>query len=182
MMMSSDIAVVQKTRPTNSDQAPAAATQAVLVQSDPIPEGAQQVNGIDFNHHAGGDLTVKQMIDGMTHMGFQASAVADAVRIINDMVRAPSFLLLQMPRILLTCCRESGRMSRLGLALRSSLAIHPTSFLRDCGKRCDTWCNTNMSPPSSPPLGVSKKISSNAWGRLIWAPLRHLGPPYEQRG
>jgi deoxyhypusine synthase len=48
----------------------------------------QKVRGIDFDaHHA--DITVADLVDGMAHMGFQASAVADAVQIINQMVRQP---------------------------------------------------------------------------------------------
>ena len=66
---------------------PSKATDAVLVASDPVPEGMQEVQGIDFNDHHGTDITVADLVDGMANMGFQASAVGDAVRIINKMVR-----------------------------------------------------------------------------------------------
>ena len=72
-----------------SETAPSKATDAVLLHSDPIPDGAQKVHGIDFNAHRAADITVAELVAGMTNMGFQASAVADAVHIINQMVRQP---------------------------------------------------------------------------------------------
>ena len=39
--------------------------EAVLVKSDPIPEGAQEVSGIEFNNCADRDITVAEMVDGM---------------------------------------------------------------------------------------------------------------------
>jgi deoxyhypusine synthase len=68
---------------------PSKATDAVLLVSDPVPEGVQQVQGVDFNAHHAADITVAELVDGMANMGFQASAVADAVQIINQMVRPP---------------------------------------------------------------------------------------------
>ncbi|KAL2004604.1 hypothetical protein VTN00DRAFT_3340 [Thermoascus crustaceus] len=64
---------------------PSTATDAVLVASEPVPEGVRQVRGVDFNRYQGRDITVADMVEHMAAMGFQASAVADAVRIINDM-------------------------------------------------------------------------------------------------
>ena len=69
--------------------APAAATSAVLRPSDPAPAGARKVEGIDFDHYAGRNITVDELVRGLATTGFQASAVADAVRIINDMVPSP---------------------------------------------------------------------------------------------
>lgn len=66
---------------------PSKATDAVLVASDPVAEGVQQVHGIEFNDYHDADITVTELVDGMAKMGFQASAVGDAVRIINEMVR-----------------------------------------------------------------------------------------------
>ncbi|KAG5298670.1 deoxyhypusine synthase [Histoplasma ohiense] len=43
------------------------------------------VTGIDFNEYAGRDITVAELVDGIAGMGFQASAMGDAVQIINDM-------------------------------------------------------------------------------------------------
>lgn len=67
-------------------QRPTIATDAVLKPSDPV-DGARQVKGVEFDDFRERDMTVKEMVTGMASMGFQASAVADAVRIINDMVR-----------------------------------------------------------------------------------------------
>lgn len=74
----------------SENAAPSKATEAVLVASEAVPEDAQKVEGIDFNKYGSDhDITVKEMVQGMAHMGFQATAVSEAVRIINDMVRAP---------------------------------------------------------------------------------------------
>ena len=75
----------------SNNPAPAEATAAVLHSSDPVPEGSQAVNGINFDDYTGRDITVSELVNGMKNMGFQASAVGEAVRIINDMVR-PSYL------------------------------------------------------------------------------------------
>ncbi|KAH7021174.1 Deoxyhypusine synthase [Microdochium trichocladiopsis] len=72
---------------TNDDanRPPAAATNAVLVQSAEVPAGTQKVEEIDFNSFRGRPITVEDMMAGMKHMGFQASSMGEAVRIINDM-------------------------------------------------------------------------------------------------
>ncbi len=74
-------------KPSSEAAPPSKATDAVLVASVPVPEGVQKVQGIEFNDHRGTDITVAELVDGMANMGFQASAVGDAVRIINEMVR-----------------------------------------------------------------------------------------------
>lgn len=66
--------------------APSAVTDAVLKPSDAMPEGSQKVEELDFNKFAGRSVTVEELISGMTNMGFQATSIGDAVRIINDMV------------------------------------------------------------------------------------------------
>ncbi|KZF20546.1 putative deoxyhypusine synthase [Xylona heveae TC161] len=65
--------------------APSKATDAVLKPSDPVPSDAVKVSGIEFNEYANRSITVEELVAGMTNMGFQASAVGDAVRIINGM-------------------------------------------------------------------------------------------------
>lgn len=70
----------------SSSAPPALATGAVLVPSVEMPEGSQKVEELDFNKFAGRSITVDELLEGMKHMGFQASSVAEAVRIINDMV------------------------------------------------------------------------------------------------
>jgi deoxyhypusine synthase len=72
--------------PNGDLQRPSGAAAAVLKPSDPVPEGAKKVQGIDFNDYAGRSITVEDLIGGMANMGFQASSVGDAVRIINGMV------------------------------------------------------------------------------------------------
>ena len=67
--------------------APDEAKDAVFVTSNPVPAGSLSVRGIDFNLHSDEDLSVVDLVDGMSTMGFQASAIGDAVRIINEMVR-----------------------------------------------------------------------------------------------
>ena len=68
---------------------PSTAADAVLKASAPVPPGAKKVQGIDFSDFAGKDITVAEMIAAMADTGFQASAVSEAVRIINDMVGEP---------------------------------------------------------------------------------------------
>ena len=70
----------------NHGPLPTSAADAVLKASAPVPEGAQRVRGIEFDRFEGRDITVDEMVAGMAGMGFQASAVSEAVRIINDMV------------------------------------------------------------------------------------------------
>jgi len=69
-----------------SGQPPAAATAAVLVQSEEMPDNAQRVEELDFNKLKGRPITVDDLLQGMKHMGFQATSMAEAIRIINEMV------------------------------------------------------------------------------------------------
>ncbi|KAK4159471.1 putative Deoxyhypusine synthase [Cladorrhinum sp. PSN259] len=66
-------------------QPPSAATEAVLVQSIEMPEDAQKVEELDFNKFKGRPITADDLLQGMKHMGFQASSMCEAVRIINEM-------------------------------------------------------------------------------------------------
>lgn len=72
--------------PTNGD-APGLAADAVLRASAPVPDDAKQIQGIDFDQYSSKPITVEEMVSGMSTMGFQASALAEAVQIINKMVR-----------------------------------------------------------------------------------------------
>ena len=65
---------------------PATAAEAVLMKSEAMPAGSKQVEELDFNKFAGSKVTVEDLIGGMANMGFQASSVGEAVKIINDMV------------------------------------------------------------------------------------------------
>ena len=73
------------------NKSPTAAVDAVFKPSDAVPGGTPQVRGIEFGAFRDRDMTVQDLVAGMANMGFQASAVADAVRIINDMVRPTGF-------------------------------------------------------------------------------------------
>ena len=65
---------------------PPAAADAVLKVSAPLPKDVGEVRGIDFDHYKSKDITVRQLVADMGSMGFQASAVSEAARIINGMV------------------------------------------------------------------------------------------------
>ena len=69
-----------------ANKVPSLASEAVLKQSEPVAAGMREVDGIDFDDYVGRDISVSELIAGMTNMGFQASAVTEATRIINDMV------------------------------------------------------------------------------------------------
>ncbi|KAL8397151.1 hypothetical protein RB594_004024 [Gaeumannomyces avenae] len=66
-------------------QPPTQAKDAVLVQSVEMPEGSQKVEELDFNKFKGRPITAEDLLEGMKHMGFQASSMSEAVRIINEM-------------------------------------------------------------------------------------------------
>lgn len=65
---------------------PPSATGAVLLASEPVPEGTHEVSGVDFDRFKGRDITATELVENMVHMGFQGSAVAEGARIMNDMV------------------------------------------------------------------------------------------------
>lgn len=66
-------------------KAPFGATDAVLKPSEPVPDGATEVQGIDFDNYADRSITVDELVAGMASMGFQATSVGEAVRIIEGM-------------------------------------------------------------------------------------------------
>ncbi|EFE37418.1 hypothetical protein TRV_07899 [Trichophyton verrucosum HKI 0517] len=70
---------------TSENVAPEGAKAAVLVPSEAIPEDAKQVKGLEFDQYAERDITAAELVENMATMGFQASAVAEAARVINDM-------------------------------------------------------------------------------------------------
>jgi len=69
-----------------SSGVPSSVADAVLVPSGEMPAGSQKVEELDFNKFAGRAITVDDLVGGMNNMGFQASSIGEAVRIINDMV------------------------------------------------------------------------------------------------
>ncbi|KAM7208548.1 Deoxyhypusine synthase [Naviculisporaceae sp. PSN 640] len=68
-----------------SNQVPSSVADAVLVKSAEMPEGSQRVEELDFNDFKGRPITAEDLLNGMKHMGFQASSIGEAVRIINEM-------------------------------------------------------------------------------------------------
>ncbi|KAK8862136.1 Deoxyhypusine synthase [Apiospora arundinis] len=77
----------QTTAAGDDHKPPSGATAAVLVPSEALPENAQKVQEIDFNAllASGRPITVDDLMTSMPFMGFQASAMGEAVRIINGM-------------------------------------------------------------------------------------------------
>ncbi|KAL8790843.1 MAG: hypothetical protein Q9195_006168 [Heterodermia aff. obscurata] len=76
--------------PTTTDSqahksVPSSAADAILKASAPLPEDFHEVRGIEFDDFKDKNITVSQLVAGMARMGFQASAVSDAVRIIKGM-------------------------------------------------------------------------------------------------
>ena len=76
--------------PVTGTAPPSSATTAVLVPSIAMPDNVRKVRGVDFNDYTEVDITVPELVAHMSTMGFQASAVADAVRLIDEMVRLPN--------------------------------------------------------------------------------------------
>lgn len=66
--------------------APSGATDAVLKPSDPVPENAIPVKGLDFDDFAGRNITAAELVENMAQMGFQATSIGQAVEIVNGMV------------------------------------------------------------------------------------------------
>ena len=66
-----------------SDAAPQLSTDAVLKPSEAVPTGTRVVKGFEFNQYTNKTIPVEDIISGMASMGFQASSLAEAVRIIN---------------------------------------------------------------------------------------------------
>ncbi|KAI5787248.1 deoxyhypusine synthase [Geopyxis carbonaria] len=68
-----------------AEERPSVSTDAVLKPSDPVPASWKEVKGVEFNDHAGEDITVAQLLAGMSHMGFQASNLSRAAQTIDAM-------------------------------------------------------------------------------------------------
>ena len=58
----------------------------VFGHSAEMPEGTPRVSGIEFNDYKDRDMTVAEMVNHMTNVGYQATAVAEAARIMDIMV------------------------------------------------------------------------------------------------
>lgn len=106
-----------KNQNLSTKNAPDAATHAVLKPSAPVAAGARIVRGLEFNDFGSKTLTVEDLVENMSGMGFQATAVAEAVRIVNDMVclRIHDQLALRTTTELIKT-REHGEMPKHALA------------------------------------------------------------------
>ncbi|KAG9077267.1 Deoxyhypusine synthase, partial [Ceratobasidium sp. UAMH 11750] len=67
--------------PPGSSALPAAAAAAVLVQSQPVPDDAIPVRGPDFDK----PLDLNTLLGGYEQIGFQATSLGRAIRIVNKM-------------------------------------------------------------------------------------------------
>lgn len=71
----------------SSSAPPAKATDAVLVQSEPVSEDAREVKGIDWTAlPTEARSIISDFVLNLSEQGFQSSSIGDAIRIINDMV------------------------------------------------------------------------------------------------
>jgi deoxyhypusine synthase len=71
----------------NGTAPPSRATDAVLVRSDPVPDDAAQVGGIDWTALPAEQRTIiADFVGNLSKQGFQSSSIGDAIDIINDMV------------------------------------------------------------------------------------------------
>ncbi|KAI9883244.1 MAG: Deoxyhypusine synthase [Watsoniomyces obsoletus] len=75
---------------TGATTPPSTATDAILRRSDGIPPGlmSDTVRGVNWDQvqQSQQPLSVNDLVEAMAHTGFQATSVAEAVRIINDML------------------------------------------------------------------------------------------------
>jgi deoxyhypusine synthase len=58
------------------------ATASVLLRSTPVPENSVTVKGPDFNQQ----LSLHELLENYSRIGFQASSVGKAIELINKMV------------------------------------------------------------------------------------------------
>ena len=80
----------------------------ITAQSGEMPAGIPPVSGIEWNDFADHDITVAEMVARMKNTGFQATAVAEATEIIDEMVSDRSFLALALEAGLEIFYRSNG--------------------------------------------------------------------------
>ena len=145
---------------STSQSAPTNAIDAVLKPSDAVPEGATPIRGVDFNQYTNQPITIEDLISNMSSTGFQASAIADAVSIINDMVYHFSLILrisIHLRSTTLTLSSAPGVILQPPPARPSSSATPPISSPPDSARHSATSYNTSTSQPSLPPPVASKR-------------------------
>lgn len=84
------------------------------------------------------------LIKGMEKIGFQASGVSKATRLINEMVRPLGCFTATNSTDL--CCRKTGEAKKERRP-PYSWAIRRISSPPVCVKQFATWFNTNIYPP-----------------------------------
>ena len=131
-------------------KAPIVSHDAVFKPSAPVPEGVPMVNGVDFNDYKSKkkDITAAELVSNMAHMGFQASAVAEAARIIDDMVDLSAVHPNTKAVDLTRSSRKTGGIHKQAPKLPSSLATHQTSSLPDSDPLYATLSSISTFPPS----------------------------------
>lgn len=75
---------------STGDNTPTEAQDAVLKPSEPVPEGAVPVQGLDFDAFADRNVTVAELVENLKAVGFQATSIGQAVDIVNGMVSSQS--------------------------------------------------------------------------------------------
>lgn len=123
--------------------APSGATDAVLKPSDPVPEGAIPVQGLDFNEYADRNITVAELVDNMSDMGFQASSIGKAVEIINGMV-CMWLTKVEASKADQIFISGLGAMLNLESGQRYFLVTRPILSHQDCGRPCAGSCSIGM--------------------------------------
>lgn len=76
-----------------NDPVPSGAANAVLLPSQPLPEGTLSVEGPDFER----DLSLDALLGSYERIGFQATSLGRAIHVVDNMV---SKSVLYSPRAL----------------------------------------------------------------------------------
>ena len=66
-----------------SNAVPQGAAAAVMMHSEPVPDSAVPVVGPNFDD----PMSLQQLLDSYTRIGFQANSLGKAMDIVNKMVR-----------------------------------------------------------------------------------------------
>ena len=88
------------------------------------------MKGLDFNDFKNSDITVAELVENMAQMGFQASSIGQAAKIVDGMVCTGVFIFLphydyELRHICF--CREPGETRRLATKPQFSLGTRATS-------------------------------------------------------
>lgn len=70
---------------SENKETPNLATDAVFVHSEPVPDDAVPVTGIDFDKPENKNTRAADLVSAMGGMGFQATSLGQACNIIDEM-------------------------------------------------------------------------------------------------